>query len=153
MSSHDVVQPPPPVVSEEEHLAACGAALVSPYQEATARVQAVLAEIREAQATSSGALETSRGALALSEAAEELQHAVGFIPVYAGRAQAAAKEMRALRARLDACQERAQVLKECAANGTPFLPRDYAAYTEAALELVSGLKGMVTFGQSSRPAE
>lgn len=132
--------------------AACSAALVAPYEEAVLRVQAVLAEIREAQATSSGALEQSRAALALSEAAEELQHAVGFIPVYTGRAQAAAKEMRALRARLDACQERAQVLKECAVHGTPFLPRDYAAYAEAAAELVSGLKGLVTFAQA-RPAD
>jgi hypothetical protein len=42
---------------------------------------------------------------------------VSFIPVYIQRAQAAAKEMRALRARLDYAMERAALLKVRACCG------------------------------------
>lgn len=130
--------PPPPL--DEESLAACAAALLQPYEATVQRVQALLQELREAQEASAGALASSRDALALSEASEALAHAVGFVPVYCARAAAAAKEMRALRARLDYAMERAALLKHSALTGAPLVPKDLGAYAEAAAELTASLK-------------
>ncbi len=67
---------------------------------------------------------------------------VGFIPVYQTRAQAAAREMRALRARVDRSLARAAALAHSAETGAPLVPTDLGAYAEAA----SGLTSSVTSG-------
>ena len=104
---------------------------------------------RQAQAASKAALGESCRAIALSKAAEELQHAVGYIPVYTTRAQAAAKEMRALRARVDRAVQRASALEHSATTGAPLLVADLGAFAEASRQAAAGLTSNVTSGLST----
>ena len=74
---------------------------------------------------------------------------VGFIPVYMTRAQAAAREMKALRSRLDRSLARAQALSHCAQTGKPLVPTDLGAYAEAAAGLSGSLSGWNPLGSWS----
>jgi hypothetical protein len=66
---------------------------------------------------------------------------VGFIPVYLSRAQAAAREMRALRARLDKAVARAAKLQHAATTGEALVPTDLSVYAGAAADMTSALVG------------
>jgi hypothetical protein len=66
---------------------------------------------------------------------------VGFIPIYMTRAQAAAREMRALRARADKCMGRAAKLQHALDTGDALVPTDLSVYAGAAAGVTSALVG------------
>lgn len=101
---------------------------------------AALTSFRSAsQAAASAALVASRATLAPGPALEELQHALSFVPVYAARAAAAAREMRALRARLDRAKARGERLRHAAVSGERLLPGDLNSAASAVLGWATGV--------------
>lgn len=109
-----------------------------------ARTNTLLLRCRNAQKASAGALAESRSTLSLSKAAEELQHAVGYCPVYTTRAQAAAKEMRALRARVDRALQRAATLEHAAKTGEVLVPSDLGAFVDVAAGITTNVTSGLT---------
>jgi hypothetical protein len=109
-----------------------------------ARTNPLLLRCRNAQKVSAGALAESRSTLSLSKAAEDLQHAVGYCPIYTTRAQAAAKEMRALRARVDRALQRAATLEHAAKTGEVLVPSDLGAFVDVAAGITTNVTSGLT---------